>query len=63
MDVLSCVGWIIDDDDDEIWLRWCYSMIIIDFKLRSWDSLSYNFLVNCLQEFKVLECLIMLIEI
>jgi len=31
--------------------------------LRSWDSHSYEFLVSYLQEFKMLECLALLIEL
>jgi len=44
-------------------LRLCYFIIKVDFMLRSWDSHSYEFLVSCLQEFKVLECLVMFIEL
>ena len=31
--------------------------------LRSWDSHLHEFLVICLQEFKVLGCIVMLIEL
>jgi len=45
----------------EMLLRLCCFMIRVNFMLRSWDSYSYEFLVSCLLEFKVLECLPMLI--
>ena len=55
--------WLISWWRYEIWLRWCCFMIKVDFMLRSWDSHPYEFLGSCLQLFKVLECLAMLIEL
>ena len=44
-------------------LRCCCFIIRVDFILRSCDSHSYECLVSGLQEFNVLKCLAMLIEL
>jgi len=62
MNVLSCVGCFFYDDMGCGWDDWCF-IVRVEFMSRSWDPYSYEFLMNCLSEFKVLECLAMLIEL
>ena len=43
---------------------WDDAILLLELTLSwSWNSHSYEFLVSCLQEFKMLKCLTMLIEL
>jgi len=62
MNVLSCVNWFLDDD---MRCGWNNIVLLLELNLcRGHDiHIHMSFLVNFLQEFKVLECLAMVIEL